>query len=318
MGMKTRIHVTAMMTIFLLTTLLSPTWASEGGGSHYVQGMNGDFCMGLVGPKGFYIRNDLAYLEGTIGPVTRGRFTLDSFEQKVWVNTFKFMYIAEAEVFSARPGVALAIPVVINADASGEVISPSTFSARGDESGISDPALVGFLNWKVGKANHVSIGMSVYSPMGKYDVDEVINLGRNYWSFDPYVAYTWLHPERGHEISVNAGVMFNTENNDTDYQTGDEFHVDATIAQHFSPTVAMGLVGYYYEQLSNDEGVLVGTLPVGSKGFRGKGIGVGPALMWRPTLGGKDVTLSCKWIHDVKSERRLDSDVVMLSAAFMF
>ena len=56
---------------------------------------------------------------------------------------------------------------------------------------------------------------------------------------------TWLHEKRGHEICFAAGYMLNEKNQATDYRTGDEFHVDATVAQYFSDSFGVGLVGYY-------------------------------------------------------------------------
>lgn len=38
----------------------------------------------------------------------------------------------------------------------------------------------------------------------------------------------------------------------TQYQSGDELHINYTVAQHFSEAFGIGLTGYYYHQLTDD------------------------------------------------------------------
>ena len=54
----------------------------------------------------------------------------------------------------------------------------------------------------------------------------MLNLGRNYYSLDIPVTYTYFNPKSGIDISLTAGLMVNWRNPDTDYRTGNEFHVD--------------------------------------------------------------------------------------------
>lgn len=292
--------------------------AAEGGGSHFLQGTAGDFAMALVGPPGLYMRNDLFYFEGDMGPVSRGRFVLSGLEQEMWVDTYKLIYLPDFELLGAQPGIIFAVPFVLDVGVSGTTIAPVAFSADGNRSGIGDPSMTLSLGWKLGDESHLLAGVSVFSDFGSYSADRVINLGRNYWSFDPMLGYTWLDPKRGHEISVLGGIMFNTENPATDYQTGTEAHLGVTFAQHFSKEFAVGILGYYYDQLSDDEGALVGAIPVGGKGFRSSGLGGGFAVSWAPEIGGKDVTFIAKWMHDFDAARRVEGDLFMFSVALKF
>jgi hypothetical protein len=86
------------------------------------------------------------------------------------------------------------------------------------------------LNWSVGELSF-KFAEAIIAPTGGYDINEQVNLGRNYWSFDTVGAATWLHTATGSEVSVAPGIMLNTENDDTDYTTGAEFHVDFTANQ---------------------------------------------------------------------------------------
>jgi len=185
--------------------------------------------------------------------------------------------------------------------------------------------VTGILNWKNGNFNY-SASIGVFAPTGSYDADRMVNLGRNYWSFDPSLAFTWLDPKRGHEVSFTAGYQINTENNDTDYQSGDEFHIDFNLAQHFSPKFALGLCGYYYKQITDDEGtfldqandVLTALGMDSLGGFKGEAFGLGPAIKFTPKIGGRDINLIAKWLHDIDSTNRFESDTLMCSIAFKF
>jgi len=323
--MRESIQRATAAAVVLCGMATAPAIAGEGAGSHYMPGTGGDFAMALIGPAGFYVRNDLMYFQGDIGPVTLGNRVYASASQDVWANTVKGIYLAEGGLFGGRFGAVISLPIVIDAAASGEAVSPIDVELSGSRSGLSDIAMTGFLNWSSGNS-HFSAGMTIYAPTGSYDEDRIINLGRNYWSFDPLVTYTWLHPKRGHEFSVTTGVMFNTRNDATDYESGAEWHADFTLAQHFSPRFAVGLVGSLLEGLSDDDGPLLdqanavlpalGLRPLG--GFRASYFGAGPAVLYTAKLGDTDVNLIGKYLFDLSHENRFDSDYLMLSAAFKF
>ena len=110
--------------------------------------------------------------------------------------------------------------------------------------------------------------------------------------------------------------MLNWENPDTHYTTGDELHLDWMLAQHFSENFAIGFNGYWYEQVYGDKG----DLPLGFQAdeFKGRGVGIGPAILYISKIAEKDMTFIIKWITDIESKNRMDGDLFMLSAAFKF
>jgi hypothetical protein len=73
------------------------------------------------------------------------------------------------------------------------------------------------------------------------------NIALNHWAFDTVLAMTWLDPNTGIEVSATPGLIYNTENPDTGYQTGMEFHMDAMLNWHFSPSLSVGLHGTLYK-----------------------------------------------------------------------
>jgi len=155
------------------------------------------------------------------------------------------------------------VPYVINAHVSGSGIIPAgglgIFKA-GDVNGLADIYVSPIqLNWVVGD-HHITFAPGFTAPTGKYDVDSLLHVGRNYWTADIAGSYTWFDPKIGTDISITTGVLFNTANPATNYRTGDEFHFDGTVSQFLSQTFAVGITGYYDQQLNGDFGTVVGAL----------------------------------------------------------
>jgi hypothetical protein len=53
-------------------------------------------------------------------------------------------------------------------------------------------------------------------------------------------------------------------------------------------------------------------------GYRSQGAAVGPAIMWTPNIGGKDVNLIAKLLHEYSMKDRLEGEWVWLSAVVKF
>jgi hypothetical protein len=141
----------------------------------------------------------------------------------------------------------------------------------------------------------------------------VVNTGRNYWSFDTVAAATWFNQNTGTEFSVAPGIMVNTKNNATEYQTGAEFHVDFTANQFLSPAFAIGIRGYYYRQVTGDSGrgAILGD-------FQSESFGIGPGFLWIPKFARGRLSILGKWIPDVYARNRFKSDYGTLIVAWTF
>lgn len=306
-----------ILIITILLCSLPAVHASEGGSSGYLQGSYGDFANGMIGSSGFYMRNDLFFSDTSIGVrVLGGGIDGGVDHQQVVGNLLKLAYVSDFKIWGGQYNASMATPVVLNASVSGGVSSGGTSVYRsGDVSGIGDiyitPVALAW-GWE---NHHLNANLSFVLPTGGYDPSRLLNTGRNYWSFDPTVYYTWLDPKRGHEVSFALGYTINSENPDTDYTTGDELHLDWMLAQHFSESFAIGLTGYLYEQVTGDKG---GALGFQVSDFKGRGIGIGPAVLYGAKIAGKEMTFILKWITDLESKNRMDGDLLMLSTAFKF
>ena len=74
----------------------------------------------------------------------------------------------------------------------------------------------------------------IVAPTGRFDEDDLANTGLNYWTFETDIAATYFNDATGQDYSIVAGYTYNTENNATNYKSGDEMHVDFVLNQFFS------------------------------------------------------------------------------------
>ena len=93
-----------------------------------------------------------------------------------------------------------------------------------------------------------------------------------------------------------AGLTYNFTNPDTDYRSGVDFHLDWAASQFLSPKVHVGVVGYYYQQLTADVG-----MPV-LVDFKSRVAAVGPQLGLIIPMGTMQgyVNLKGYWEFDAK------------------
>lgn len=312
--------------------------ATEGGISHYFPGAYNDFFMNQQMEPGVYFRDDLVYYGAQFpNGVTLGRNTAINVDIDMWLTIPKVAWVSDFEILGARYGASLFMPIVFDAKLHGSIQSgPFQRSGGDNEGGMGDMGVSPLsLSWKWGDFG-VKLDEFIIMPTGFYDPNQIVNLGKNYWSFDTVVGMTWLHPTRGHEVSFNVGFMSNTENDATQYQSGDEFHLDYTVAQHFSEEFGIGVTGFYFNQLSGDKSPMLDklrqvrnslnqvrsllnqpTLPqVG--GFQGEAAGIGPIVRYSPKFGDKQVHFIGKWIHEFDVRNRFKGDIGMLSVALNF
>lgn len=299
---------------FLLATTAAR--AGEGGSSYYIQGAYGDFQAGVMGAPGTYVRENVFMLDADTGPHALGGKSVLSMDEKIWINLVTIAHTTDIKIFGGRYGFAINLPYIINADVSGS-IAGGGYSAFGSESmsDMADIAVLPFmLAWDRGKS-HIMFEPIVYIPTAKYDPNKSLNPGRNYWAFDFNGAYTWMDPESLQELSLVSGIIVNTENPETDYRSGAEFHFDFTAVQYVAQgQIGLGLAGYYYQQLDGDHGTITG--PIDPSNIKGMGVGVGPTALYNGHIGASKFSVIGKALFDINTTDRFEGNLYMLSVAF--
>ena len=174
-----------------------------------------------------------------------------------------------------------------------------------------------WLNWTCGDFKW-AVQLDVYAPTGDIQYRSLANVGLNYWTFEPMVSFSWISKKIGLEITTTAGFDFNTNNDATDYQSGDVFHLDTTVAEHL-PLFGHGIIGiganaYYWKQFTGDSG---SGAKLGS--FETQMIGIGPVLSYiSPPICGHTLVAELKWLPQIDTLYTLKGDYIWFKACTQF
>ena len=141
-----------------------------------------------------------------------------------------------------------------------------------DATGSSDLFPQATLSWNCGVNNYMTY-ITGDIPVGNYDPTRLANLGIGHGAVDAGVGYTYFNQQTGNEFSAVLGFTYNLENQQTDYKNGVDMHLDWGASKFLTKQLQVGLVGYFYEQISPDSG---SGDRVGS--FESRVIGIGPQL----------------------------------------
>jgi hypothetical protein len=182
----------------------------------------------------------------------------------------------------------------------------TTIGSFGD--GIFIP---GMLNWNFGQF-HLTGAFCFYAPTGQYNRSRIISIGLNRWAFEPDVGLTWMD-RRGREASLFVGYTVNTTNQATHYQSGNEFHADFALAQHFPNGLLIGIAGYALQQTTADNGAGAILGP-----FKGRVIGLGPLVGETIRIGELPINFTFKYVFEFAEENRSSGDELWFTAAVHF
>jgi hypothetical protein len=320
-GINTVKHlpVTILVSAFLIACV-GRGRAEEGGSGHYAPGEMADFFDALPGRPGLAVANYFMYYDASaVGSSTLpfgGQLTLDSHAQ-AYSDSLMIMYETNLRLLGGNYVPAVGIPYVW-LEVDGKVTGPlGPVGARDTANGLGDILLYPFmLGWTNGDLKY-DLRLGTYAPTGDYEKGRLANVGKNYWTFEPMVSVSWLSSKIGTEVSAYAGLDFSTRNDATDYQSGDVFHLDVTVAQHV-PLGKLGAVGlganvFYYQQFTGDSGsgAVLG-------GFEGRTVGVGPVLSLITKLGKTQLAAEVKWLPELDVKNRIKGDYVWFKVGLAF
>ena len=270
----------------------SSIFATENGGNGYPNGAEG-YMAGALPPPGMYSINYVLYYTADNMMDGSGNKLPIDFDLDVFAYGMRFINVTDKKLFGANWAQHIFVPVM-----SVDVTTPGgSDDTIGLGDIIVDPLIFG---WHTPHFHWVA-GLEVYVPVGKYDENDIANVGRNYWTLEPAAAATYLS-DGGYELSIKAMYDINMENNATDYDSGDEFHFDYALAKHMS-NWTLGISGFYYSQITGDDGTIMtpgGPVDAGdNKGFQ---IGLGPMLAYQY----KGMAFVLKYLDDIETENKPD------------
>ena len=314
---------TILFAVALAASLASATLrAEEGGSGHYMPGATASFIDTLPDREGFAYVNAFIYYNGSATgsrQLNLGAQVVANIDGTVYADSSTLLYQTPWRILGGQYAAGATIPYVWM-EVQGDVQIGSIKDRRRDTaSGLGDIELLPLmLGWTNGDLKFGAT-FGVYAPTGNYEKDRLANVGKNYWTFEPGLSVSWLSSKIGTEVTLFAGYDCSTKDNQTDYQSGDVFHLDATVAQHFpllGGFISVGANAFYYQQVSRDSGsgAVLGDL-------EGRTIGVGPVLSYTTKLGRNETTdlvAELKWLPELDVDHRLKGNTIWFKLALLF
>jgi hypothetical protein len=252
----------------------NPAVADEGGVSFWIPGFFGSLAAVPQQP-GFSFANVYYHTSVSAGAdvafarqVNRGNITANftsNFSANIDAKADLYLgvpsYVFATPVLGGQASVALAVPYgrsqgSVDATLTGS-LGPFGFSVSGSRTdavtGFGDIAPMFSLRWNQGVNNYMTY-ITGNLTTGRYDPTRLANLGLGHNAIDAGGAYTYFNPKTGQEFSATLGFTYNFENSHTQYQNGVDMHLDLGASQFLTKQLQVGLVGYFYDQLSCDSG----------------------------------------------------------------
>lgn len=319
--MKTKILIAIALCAMALTSTVR---AVEGGAGHYVPGEYSDFC-GVPPPEpGLYAGNYfLNYGNAKFG--ANKQLPLGgNFGVGVTVNVqaespfLVYAYPWRPANISFSTGVYPnwvweSVQVSASFDRNGHQISGSRSQSVNGFGDIQFSPIMA--NWTNGD---FSLGgmFNVWAPSGDFNASNLANPGMGYWTLEPMAVFSWLSSKWGTEFTVFPAVDFNTLNHTTDYQSGDIFHVDATLAQHLP--LAGGFIGAgcsvsYINQFTGDSG---SGAKLGS--FEMQSVAVGPTISYVHAIGRAMLVADISWLPQVSTRNTTQGNFTWFKLTIAF
>jgi anthranilate 1,2-dioxygenase (deaminating, decarboxylating) large subunit len=197
-----------------------------------------------------------------------------------WVSLNQLIYQSDQKVlFGGKWGLDVIVPVVS--------LSSDTPGVLDNGTGLGDVLVGSFLQWDpiMGKNGPIfmhRVEFQTIWPTGKYDNEKALNPGSNYFSFDPYWAFTWFALPKV-EVSGRVHYLWNSENEDPfigsgavdSTQAGQAWHANFAASYEVLPKqLRVGVNGYYLKQFESSE------VDGDKAGLKEEVFAVGPGALW--------------------------------------
>jgi hypothetical protein len=314
--MRTMQFVTAAAVCGLCALHGPVVQADDGGKSVYLLGKRGPLAA-FVPKPGFYLSNDVySYDASSSNLLPLGDHVVQDVSAQALMDIPQFTWVTDVTVAGGRLAFSALIPFgKIDVEGKGTVQLPNgivpTIKLSDSDSGFADPVVGGSVGWKHRDGDRFrawSIYSSVWIPVGSYQAGRLANLSSNRWALDVGGAYTMANFKGGRELSSVLGFTFNGDNQDTHYSSGTDFHLEMSGRQHLPHNWALGLAGYWFQQLTADS-----NSPAILGDFKGRVFGIGPELSYQFPGNEHPVGLDLRWYHEFGAQNRLEGNGVFLT-----
>jgi hypothetical protein len=292
----------------------SPAQAVEGGFSIYLLGSGGPDAAVLPPLEGVFYDNTTYIYDASAGAerqIPLGGNLAAGIDVAAVFNLNSALWVPTTDFLGGTLAVGAVIGVGyldVHADAviTGPLGNEVTIERKDDIFTIGDPALAGSLGWKSGKL-YSALSVLVSLPIGDYHPGRLANISLNRFAVDTSFALSWHDDEAGWDISAKIGYTYNGTNPATDYNSGDDLHVEAAIEKKLGK-FSLGLQGYYYNQVSADKGA-------GARlgAFEGEVAAIGGTAAYNFMIGRAPVSVRAKVLREFNVTNRFKGTEIFLS-----
>ncbi|MDM1718481.1 SphA family protein [Acinetobacter towneri] len=283
--------------LMLLGVMATHVNATENGLDTFGLGAEG-IAAGALPPAGVYLLNyyqNYHASEFKDGP--------DNFHADVNVYIPRLVWMTPQHIAGGQLGLYAAQPLVD--------LRLNVMGMSDSNSGLGDLIIGSMLGWHKGNHHSVAALEGVLATGDYEDANPhehvVANLGKNYNTIRPIFAYSYLQPQ-GWEFSTKMSYSFNSENDDTNYQSGDYFAGDYAIGYQLNDQVKLALEGYVFKQTTDDE---VNGVSIGNKG---QALSFGPAIQYKRD----NWSLEAKFLKETEVEHRPEGHSSTLKLVWAF
>ena len=287
--------------------------AEEGGSGRYVPGAMASFVDAVPPSETFVVRYNFLAYDGSYSrgqPLPIAGLNAAGVDAESMAQGLTLLWRPPVEIAEGLSYAFSATLPYVWMDVSAEVESGAGRVRRSSSvDGLGDMVVMPLMfKYTINPDLALGARLGFYLPTGDYEVGRLANQGKNYLTTEPVIEVVYFGQKNGREAALFAGASFNEENDDTQYRTGTQVHLDGTLAQHFPLAggfAGVGVNGFWYEQVSGDSGT---GETFGD--FEGKTMGLGPVVSYAKTVKGVDLVGELKWLHETETTRRLEGDYV--------
>jgi hypothetical protein len=253
-----------------LSAALPVVQATEGGGSSYPMGAE-NYMTGAMPPPGIYGQVFAESYRADRLLDNRGKQAIDDFHLSADVIAPRLIWVTEQKLLSGALAFHMNVPLIdLRVDVADE---------HQRKTGVGDIIFGPALGYHYSDKFHAIYAFDVFAPTGKYDRDDLANLGRNYWAIEPIAAFTYVDPS-GLNGDLKVMYDFNARNPATDYRSGQELNADYSFGWGLGNGWVVGVGGYVYHQTTNDnqDGQEL-------EDRKGRAVAVGPSIKYANQAG---------------------------------
>jgi hypothetical protein len=297
-GAFASLRVTAAVLGVVLTLLMSKlSLADEGGNSLYLPGSFGSLSA-VPGQPGWSLALTYYSYGGRLALSTPGDIS-----EKQDLEYAALTYTFAPTVLGGQ----LALTMV---GAVGKASASIDGGIEDSRWGYNDLLPFASLRWNAGVHNYMVYAQSEIT-VGSYDPFRLVSFGIGHTGIDSGAGYTYFDEKTGYEFSAVAGLTYNFENTHTNYQNGIDAHIDWGASKFLWKDLHVGLVGYYYQQLTADRGQ-----PLILGDFKSRVAAIGPQIGYLFPVGGMQGYVNLKGYGEFAAENRPQGWNVWLTLAF--